>query len=808
MPLEQVWWNGAGGEDIHVLRGRSGPDLRTRLALKQVGAPNGVFANALPAGVAVAFAGRFAGAPAAHGVSVAAATGVVTAAAAAPPLPIRNFTVEATVSEGAQIMRAQVRVHVHGSVTDVWLSPGVLTVHQNATGVRLSVMARFDDGVIGDITDWSSLPAGHLDRLQWLATTPVSVNVGADGTIAPLLIGGPQVVRVGVGAPPLLAARSAAANISVVAPWNTATSLTYVAGPGPATFGQFPNLLFLPDGFTDQAGFEKYVRQVVAKMTSRRVTRPFDLLAGRFNYWSAWVPSVESGISVRSELGAVVRSSGAVRQQSEVPFAAAPPAGAASWTLPQLIHEVGLPVPGDAGRPLTGGPNAMLADWQVWFGAGVTAALVPADVYTDWLALHERTFVDDRDTAFRGHLGTRPTVFPGRLAHRTPSIRVESADFDAFLNNLGIPVVGNVGVAWGGGAGGPANLTPGKDRGLICVLANSRRRGGSNFGVHFGATTGVQAELAVRAAPLPSRAHAIDPPAFPTAPVLETIGRVAHELAHSLTLLDEYGGGGTAPAATTFPNDANIQEESAVRVGGNIVAANIKWRWHRIAHAGVTAGPLVPMGALFRVDLQPGHGKGFAPGQVIRLRSRPLLTATVSDELEITALAVDAVELRDPSGTLLPATFPPGSVFMRTVRSTAAPHNELRLVAPQIEAHLNGQPHPLNAPRVPPAGRVCTPDNSDMLPATFIPGALRAAYNTGGPPFSAWLVGLYEGGGTYDCGVFHPTGTCLMRQLEIQTRLGMLYQFCTVCRYALVDLFDPRLHGIMDQDYAPRYPAQ
>ena len=33
------------------------------------------------------------------------------------------------------------------------------------------------------------------------------------------------------------------------------------------------------------------------------------------------------------------------------------------------------------------------------------------------------------------------------------------------------------------------------------------------------------------------------------------------------------------------------------------------------------------------------------------------------------------------------------------------------------------------------------------------------------------------------------------------------YQFCPVCRYAMVDLLDPTLHGRMDDLYQPRYPV-
>jgi len=35
----------------------------------------------------------------------------------------------------------------------------------------------------------------------------------------------------------------------------------------------------------------------------------------------------------------------------------------------------------------------------------------------------------------------------------------------------------------------------------------------------------------------------------------------------------------------------------------------------------------------------------------------------------------------------------------------------------------------------------------------------------------------------------------------------VIYQFCTVCRYAIVDQLDPAKHGDLDRDDAPRYPA-
>ena len=62
-----------------------------------------------------------------------------------------------------------------------------------------------------------------------------------------------------------------------------------------------------PDGFvddpqgSDRAAFERYARQLVTLLTTNSQTRPFDVLADKFNYFTAWVPSPQAGISTMSE---------------------------------------------------------------------------------------------------------------------------------------------------------------------------------------------------------------------------------------------------------------------------------------------------------------------------------------------------------------------------------------------------------------------------------------------------------------------------------------------------------------------------
>ncbi len=73
----------------------------------------------------------------------------------------------------------------------------------------------------------------------------------------------------------------------------------------------------------------------------------------------------------------------------------------------------------------------------------------------------------------------------------------------------------------------------------------------------------------------------------------------------------------------------------------------------------------------------------------------------------------------------------------------------------------------------------------------------RATTRSGAAPIppreSAWITGLFEMGRGFDCEVYHPTGACIMGVLTV-ANTGSSFQFCWVCRYAMVDLVDPSLH--------------
>jgi len=74
------------------------------------------------------------------------------------------------------------------------------------------------------------------------------------------------------------------------------------------------------------------------------------------------------------------------------------------------------------------------------------------------------------------------------------------------------------------------------------------------------------------------------------------------------------------------------------------------------------------------------------------------------------------------------------------------------------------------------------------------------------------LVGLYTGGGTWNCNAFRPCGYCKMRVewywgKEWQwwppghTQVLEIVDFCFVCKYFIVDLIDAGQHQVLDKEY-------
>src|SRR4051812_18387885 len=718
MALTDVFWPWTHAFDLHLLPGMTSPRLDQLLwtndtrGTKRADAPH--------PGTTVSFKGWFDSAPAGHGVTMNAATGQITIASPLPAGPrLRSFLVDGTAKEGAAPFTARVRVHAHDGLTKVWLTPAPLTARRDAKDIRLSLLAQFTDGVIGDITNWSPfnpIAAGEQTfasdtgvagpKVVWSSSNAVTIGVDADtGVLDANVNAGNVTITASLRPLPSAAGRFATARVDAAPAWTTPVRLTHIGGPGVARMNGATNILILPDGVTaaDPAGFERPARNIVSQLTLRQKTRPFDLLLGQLNYFMAWVPSRDAGVTVQDECDRI-NPAGATWQgrPMELPSRLGGPAG--RWVLEDLVNEVGPPTPvhDPPGSPLGTAAAGRLHDWQAVYGPHITAPRM-THLYADWLARSDRVLLNERDTAFHVAMGDRPRTDGRGSVERALVMnqrRLARADFEAFLDALQDAGGGAVPNVWSSG---------GKDDDLVVVLCRTQRHSGANAGRGDGHTLaaglGGNATHTLTANP-GGNGFDLVPDPVPARIHPETWINVAHELAHSWTLDDEYGGSGalTPDQLTDIAKRTNTQPRSALLNGaGQLVTVNLKWRWPRIAKAAMTtANPAAQAGGGFKVLVAPGQGRVFAVGDIVRLRTRPLLNAGApSGRLRVTAVAPNEITVTPLAGVVLnAATFMPGSVLLAPVRAPDPPGalgDDLELVAASIRARIDATHNPLNA---------------------------------------------------------------------------------------------------------------
>lgn len=781
--------SGSRGQDIHLLTGQGSPPLNGMLVLL-LDNGSAIFASQASGAqrptnlTSISFQAGCINNQATTGVSVNPATGQVTASGSLPNLRVHNFLVHAEVRlSDARVLRHKLHVHVHRTVSYLWLTPASLHVPQGSSSYGFTVMAEFDDGVVGDVT--------YSPGLTWYRNNTACTSVLDTSSPATATI---EVRYGGIRA-------NATA---IVGPAWSARTVEYLGGAGKK--GAFQdgktNILFIPEGFTDaeRGKFRAYVLDLVRQLRDDPFTRPFDLLRDSIRYWLAWAPSTEQGIGVLPEVTLRgMDGSGKCRSET-IPQPQAP--GAAAWTLEQLIHEVGLPVPADTSK----NSATKIGEWGTLFGAKNYANVTPA-LFTSWLAIADRRLVDERDTAFGLALGERPRAeqcHPPRALTMHPR-RASPAVLRQFLSTLTYGSPGQVvGTTW----------TDGADKGLVCLICRSEQHGGAQSPTsppYFTTTVDEQQYVRLQTAQNPKQVHILPVPLRQRAKRI-TVITVAHECAHGLGLLDEYGNGqGTEYPASQLKSLQQIGNLQGRPETGSLVVDN--WLWPRIAGAGVLKEEPDVGPSIVTVTLMAGHARPFKTGSVVLLRRRHLpwglkehlhTGPLQTESLTITEIDGDVVTLRRGGGDV--KHFAAGDLLIQPVLHTDG--KPLTLVAPNIIAHINrGQP--LWAYPPPPSPPVAP---ISVTPPTNLPGGrlFWVGRKYGGdekkkmPRMRARLVGLYEGGGTYDRGVYRPAGICLMRGLW-EGYFG-LYPFCPVCRYFIVDRIDPTKHKELDKEYAKEYP--
>lgn len=827
MPITRIFWARGRDKDIHVVHGQSSPDLTTTFLIFEELKPDGTTSNEWAEDylnnnndVDLKFIPRFKGTQAGddftgHGITVDTTTGEVTVAAALPSPRKANFILEVEASERASgdvIDTEFIRIHVHQSISQLWLTPDTLTVRPTSAvrpdvpGSRFSVRAQFDDGVVGDITGMAGItwtPAGNVSGTGLLI---IAAGNNTGDTIA---------ITATLSA--ALGGASATANMRIADAWDPAHPIDasiVVGGGWPGTINpeKVPNVLFLGDGFVaaDRAKFDQYINSIVHFLKINPLNRPYDVLSTSMNFWSAFLPSDGRGVTVDGEVYPV--GSGASMKARFVRGPKKPPADHAGvWDLEHLLYMVGLPVrnddPSNAART-----NAIIKDeWKQLVDPDPTPKVNNA-LINRWRRLAKRALIDHHDSALGVTCG-QPVSDPSDVKdiNLHPN-RMTRNRLDHLLRALrdprGIPIQD----LWATKADG----TRPNDYDLICLVVVGSGRALNSDGyfisdvlddIKIAPIAGKNAfTLRYEAADIPNAADS-------------ERGRVlAHELTHSFGIGDEYGERKGPPVFTSAFIDGrygNLTLEADTKRAGKFHGDEVKWNWHRIYKAAELAqAPVDAGGGTFRLALVLSQGFQFAVGDTVHLRFRkypqPLIKLPkLSIPLEITdpAPTSDTIHVKAKAGavwaypnTINPpqfaAEFLPGSIVYiptpapASVRSAAYPYAEM--IAKQIKEYITTNDKPLTVyPSV--------VDDNDVQPPV-IPGvSLPDCFSKHRPR----IVGLYSGGKGYHLGVFHPTGNCIMRDSHTDGR-----EFCPVCRYLLVDYIDPYHHWWIDRDYAKIYPLK
>ena len=855
MPITGIKWKTNREYDIHLLRGRTLPALLDAVDFQL---PDGTTQDAAAylaanADVAINFQPSFRNVldltvapPTCSGFGITINNNNGETRVPAPPTPattIHNFLLHATAEDSSddKEYRISVRIHLHNRVTSAWLTPSILTLRPDGptlpqtTFRRFSVRAQFDDNTVGDLTNQSGLTWGPLANVEPSGRLIVSVGNSPSDPAVEITATLPADLRDPANpAPPEIVARG---HIRFAADWasegtiRTETVQIQDTWPGTINPELVPNFLFLCDGYTtdDKPQFESQIRCLLGLMKKSRLTRPFDLLSTSMNYFQAFVPSSHHGISVLCEVYPSQKDNGDVRTNDNdtvdlycVPDPEDPSAGE-RWGLSNLLFRLGLPVPGQGlDRPVK-----EIRDYWDSILDDVPHGRIANETVRRWQKLARRTFLEETDSTLGLAYGDYPNVTDesdNRQVGFHPR-RMSRARLDPILNRLHDAKGNPMGQLWADRTDGtrPSSYP------LIFLFSSLKWDRGVNYGRGYIAMN-VEDRYEIPARPVSGKpTYRIDL----TGRITKTIShdrliRGCHEVAHSFGLGDEYSEKGTLPQSREIDQHyGNLQNHSDLLDSFNDIDGDlIKWRWHRIRKATVLMGAIheAPAG-VFRIPIPLGQSLQFKQGDTVLLRARrypnPLpRNPDVSEQLQIVGLADPGgvADLSKPPGPDNPlgaailvspkdghsftaadaARFGSGCVLYLPVPAPESARSDdypfAELIALNVKDHITDRGCALN--QDPDSDVLCVPDKNDIQKPKKLDIDFPRCFK-----HKNRIVGLFTGGKTYHCGIYHPTGNCIMRNSDSDGK-----EFCPVCRYLLVDIIDPHKHFSIDLDYGEIYP--
>lgn len=798
------------------------------------------------------------------GIEVDTKTGEVTTTAG-PATKINNFILTATFTEVATADKwtAELRVQLHDAVADQWLVPPELNLRQGWTGYKFGLYVRFDDDVYGNLlyfpgVTWSSTDPGGV------SVDPVTgelENLGAAGNVTiqatlPATMGGGVAGGEVVPEGPLPATHP----VELV-PENQGPGVKDMSDRAKSIdiLKKTVNVLLISDGLSD-AGilpsfFDKYTQGVVRTLNGNGILQPFKILREDINYWRCFIESPEQGSTFRNEYYGfnTAPDTWECFDIKEPAKEFTDSTGAVvDWEIEQMIYYVGLPVLTDGARTeadlrtqwaatVKPDPNGKITGADPAFplpAAGKTALI------DQWKNLANRFLINEVNSNMGIAFGDRPTLnpwAPGRSPGFHPD-RMDREKLNEFLNTLTYTEGGvdmNIGEIWTDES--PTDY--GFNYGNIVIMVDGSRYGGAKSFAPKKADAPHQTNTIVGSVRPDVSMMAYKDPATDrfeidfrpqglvlTNPVpLDRIAMFAHELSHGWGLGDEYGDITVDPTGSTIDDireTANLHYEDEIFSGGVLVGDNVKWNWHRMEQVGILTDVPVEDAMTpgnFLVTLEDGHTT-FVVGEDAFLRFRdgttpigkdPIISnplkveivagnqVTVKPAAGIDILALNSATPADPNGH---TKFIAGSVlYTPAIASPAAaaqPGSDgfQRIMADNVRNALNGIPagEGLN-------GNCIDERNVSKQKPTKLSAILPANKINGG------IVGVYTGGSTYACKVYHPAGKCLMRQQTWNATsptgrtMVVFERLCPACRYIIVERLNPNKHIELDEDYDSIY---
>lgn len=706
--------------DVHLLRGQK----ITLMTLLMAGTQDisSYLAEAAHALYTIRFSAFFDGSPAGNaytsaplGLTLDTHTGDLTASAG-PTRIINNFIVKAILADNAAVnpttSEAIIRVQVHTSIAEAWLTPNTLSVQREINGFKFSIRARFDDNVVGEIGE---IHRGSNDgailyaydpplNIAWASPVANLITPGGEITPSASVLDGPHPVTATITG----AGQNVTANGFIRVdyqlqdgyPHMKASLVTTANCPGFARADEVPNIIFLPDGFTsgESAIFDTLVDDYISDLSTGKISSPFNILNGSINYWKIFLQSRERGGTNRGEVYIKEIESKFMAKDLFLPEKPA----SAPWDFTHLYYHVGLPVKADKNIA-----NADLkARWKldsVLSDAEVNA--IPDSAIDEWKGTAERRLPEEMDTVLgitiNNHTSASLDKKHGFVNFN--SKRVNRSRLEGFFKSLKDTNGNHIGLKF---TEGTPTTPQGKDfENVVVVSAGVRGREINSLGVLFVVMREEPYRVEINENLNSTKAtFKFSNDLKKISPLKKAV--LTHEISHSFGLGDEYGDHPLNTASVgKFINDPAVQSEpfrlfdndersetdryGNIQAGHDLLSPNpnlpgtgmidvdkLKWRYHRISKCGIVAGNPVLNGTTYTIPMRAGHGSRFAQNDKVFLRKRvsvkfmlvqfdipilqmPITNATVDLNtllgLALTVVSVDlpnnTVEVRKPDNS-------------------------------------------------------------------------------------------------------------------------------------------------------------